>query len=160
LDHIWTLLNSPSVPITALQLTAGPAPYDPKKADPALSTHAARAAPILDSTARKAIAERQAELAEELATAEEAGDIGAIEELLDENGRLHALLGSATGIAGRDRGFSDEGEKARVNVQRNIRRALNAIGKHSPALKQHLDQAITAGYAPVYDPTVPIAWRL
>jgi DNA-binding NarL/FixJ family response regulator len=53
-------------------------------------------------------------------------------------------------------------ERARQNVARAVRTALERLGESSPALASHLQRAITIGATCRYasDPRLPIRWRL
>jgi hypothetical protein len=74
---------------------------------------------------------------------------------------VHELAG-AVGFGGRDRMTGSAAERARVNVTRAIRAALDRVEEHNPTLGRHLATTIRTGvycsYAP--DPRVPTAWQL
>ena len=54
-------------------------------------------------------------------------------------------LASATGIHGRPRRLASESERARVNVTRAIRSAIDKVRTHDPDAAAHLDQAVRTG---------------
>ena len=49
-------------------------------------------------------------------------------------------------------------EKARLNVTRTIRHAINELASRAPELAAHLDQSIVTGVSCCYEPAVDIAW--
>lgn len=61
-------------------------------------------------------------------------------------------------------GLSDgpAAERARVNVTRAIKAALQRIGAHHPTLRAHLSSTVRTGSTCVYlpDPRVPVAWEI
>jgi hypothetical protein len=65
---------------------------------------------------------------------------------------LVAELKRAAGLAGRRRGFSDEAERARVNVTRTIRQALDQILTVDPAAGRHLLASVHTGIRCSYRP--------
>jgi hypothetical protein len=69
-----------------------------------------------------------------------------------ERAALVAELKRASGLAGRRRGFSDEAERARVNVTRTIRQALNQILVADPQAGRHLLASVRTGVRCVYRP--------
>jgi hypothetical protein len=69
-----------------------------------------------------------------------------------ERAALVAELKRAAGLTGRPRAFSDEAERARVNVTRTIRQALDRILAADPDAGRHLLGAIRTGIRCVYQP--------
>jgi hypothetical protein len=71
-------------------------------------------------------------------------------------------LRRATGLGGRDRYVGSGSERARVNVTRNLRRAIAAIERVLPAVGAHLRVSIRTGHWCRYepDPHVAIDWVL
>jgi plasmid stabilization system protein ParE len=63
-----------------------------------------------------------------------------------------AELKRATGLAGRRRGFSDEAERARVNVTRTIRQALDQLLAADPEAGRHLLASVHTGTRCSYRP--------
>jgi hypothetical protein len=70
---------------------------------------------------------RKAEIGEEISRYTDLGDDRKVEELQDEKEKIDAYLKAAAGLHGRQRKFSDEDEKARVSIQKAIRKALDTI---------------------------------
>jgi hypothetical protein len=103
---------------------------------------------------------RARELTADLAEAEAANDLHRAERLRIELDALVDELEAATGLNGRPRHFSDEHERARVAVQKAIKRALDAVGDADPALAELLRLTISTGVTCAYVPSAdaPIAW--
>ncbi len=69
-----------------------------------------------------------------------------------ERAALVAELKRAAGLAGRPRAFSDEAERARVNVTRTIRQALDRVLAADPEAGRHLLGSVRTGIRCVYRP--------
>ena len=116
----------------------------------------------LDAQAKSAYKRRLTELREELAEAKQSGNEQhalALEQDID------ALLGElrrAIGLRGRDRKAGSPAERARVNVTRTIKLALERIGRVHPELENHLAASVRTGtycrYQP--DPNEAMKWRI
>lgn len=83
--------------------------------------------PLLDAAARNTCRRRIRELDSELAAADRAGDSTAAEQAHQEPQALIGELRRATGLAGHPRRATDDAERARVNVTRTLRAAINRI---------------------------------
>lgn len=118
------------------------------------------AGPILDAKAKTAYRRRLHELREEVEEAESLGDRERAARAADEMAFLAHELAAAMGLGGRDRKAADTAERARVNVTRAIRRAIDHIDEVHPGLARHLDRAITTGGFCSYDPEQPVRWSL
>ena len=92
------------------------------------------------------------ELDESLRLADEVGDVRAGKDLAAERAALLNELQRAAGLAGRSRVFSDDAERARVNVTRTIRQALNRILVVDPNAGRHLIATVRTGAHCVYQP--------
>lgn len=114
----------------------------------------------LDEEAKTAYRRRLAELREELQAAKTLGRIARAEAAEQEIDALVAELARATGLRGRDRRAASATERARQNVTRTIKSAVNKIAEHLPELGHHLARCIKRGtyccYTP--DPHVTITW--
>jgi hypothetical protein len=133
------LLANPGQELSAVELAGGiPAPAAPD--------------PVLDEPARRAYRQRLAELDTALAGAAARGDARAADRFEAERAALVAELKRASGLAGRRRGFSDEAERARVNVTRTIRQALDQILAADPETGRHLLASVRTGVRCVYRP--------
>jgi hypothetical protein len=137
LAQLALLLANPGREITAVELAGGiPAP-------------SARD-PVLDQAAKRAYRQRLAELDGALDRAAARGDASGVDDLEAERAALVAELKRAAGLAGRSRGFSDEAERARVNVTRTIRQALDRILVADPQAGRHLLGSVRTGIRCVY----------
>jgi pimeloyl-ACP methyl ester carboxylesterase len=126
------------------------------------SDSAGDAGEMLDSHAKRAYRRRLPELRENLEAAKSSGDAeraGAIEE---EIAFLTRELSRAVGLGGRDRRAASMTQRSRVNVTRAIRRTIEKIRPHSPALAGLLARGIKTGLLCVYRPdhVSPVAWSL
>jgi tetratricopeptide (TPR) repeat protein len=162
LRFLSVLLDAPGREIHALELVSvveGHAP-DRKAFDAELRPETGDAGEILDERARGEYARRLKELEPELAEAETWHDPERASRLRKEIDFLASELGTAVGLGGRDRAAATNAERARVNVTRTIKSALERVGEHSPSLGRHLAATIRTGtfcsYEP--DPRVPISW--
>ena len=150
LHQLRALLAAPGADIPALDLAAG---------GPGLAATSAQ--PLLDATARGAYRRRIGELDGDLAAADRAGDITAAERAHTERQALIAQLRRATGLAGRPRRASADTERARVNVTRTIRAAIDRIALAAPIAGAHLQSSVRTGTACRYQPAPggPACWR-
>jgi hypothetical protein len=139
LTQLAVLLANPGQEISAVELAGGiPTPAVP--------------APVLDETAKRAYRQRLAELDAALDRAATHGDAAAASGLEGERAALVAELKRAAGLAGRPRAFSDEAERARVNVTRTIRQALDRILAADPEAGRHLLASVHTGIRCIYQP--------
>jgi hypothetical protein len=137
--QLAVLLANPGQEISAVELAGGvPAPAAPD--------------PVLDETAKRAYRQRLAELDTALEGAAARGDATAADGLEAERAALVAELKRAAGLAGRPRVFSDEAERARVNVTRTIRQALDRILAADPQAGGHLLASVRTGIRCIYQP--------
>ena len=137
--YLAQLLEVPGVPIGALELA---------------SHHEVIAStirqPILDERARAAYRQHVEELRAEIDDADDACDLERAARARIELDHLLEELARATGLAGRDRVFDDEHERARTSVQKAIKRALSSIAHADPAVGQALAQRVVTGRKCVY----------
>jgi hypothetical protein len=139
LAQLAVLLANPGQEISAVELAGGtPTPSAP--------------VPVLDEPARRAYRQRLAELDEALGRAATRGDATAAGGLEAERAALVAELKRAAGLAGRPRTFPDEVERARVNVTRTIRQALDRILAADPEAGRHLLGTVHTGIRCSYRP--------
>jgi hypothetical protein len=73
-----------------------------------------------------------------------------------------AAVRGASGLGGRPRQLSAEQERARVNVTRTLRAALDRISAAAPLAGAHLAASIRTGRACRYQPSPggPARWNL
>jgi tetratricopeptide (TPR) repeat protein len=151
LQHLRALLAAPRRDIPALDLAAG---------GPGLRDSAAAA--VLDADAAASYKRRLAELADELDAADAAGDAERASRAGAEREWLLGELRQATGLGGRTRRAPAESERARVNVTRTLRSALDRISTVAPRAGAHLQASIRTGLECRYDPAPggPARWRV
>ncbi|MFC0438958.1 ATP-binding protein [Kutzneria buriramensis] len=135
LRYLHALLSSPGKEIPALDLAAG---------GPGLA--AVSTTPLLDETALRAYRSR----------------LGLLSDDDPERAFILDELRRATGLGGRPRSASAEAERARVNVTRTLRAALDRIAAQAPRAAAHLQASIRTGLACRYDPGPggPVRWRV
>ena len=154
IDQLRRLLVAPAVEVAASDLagigTDGAPPV------------AADLGPILDARAKREYRQRIIDLEAEIDDASEMADIERAARAGIELDALLDHLRSATGIGGRDRTIGGSAERARVNVARNIRRAIAAVDRVSPTAAAHLRVSVHTGHRCRYepDPSSPITWNL
>lgn len=153
LHHLAVLLRAPGREFHVLDLVHSE--YGDAAA-PAL----ADAGPVLDEHAKAAYRARLHELEDDLAEATSWSDSGRVTKIREEMEFLTAELTSALGLGGRDRRAVSQAERARVNVTRAIRSAVQRIHAHNSHLGDHLDATLHTGTFCVYrpDPRHPITW--
>jgi hypothetical protein len=157
LSYIAALLREPGRELHALDLlSVQPAEDQPRRAP------GSDAGPILDSQAKAQYRARLDELAEELREAEQWNDRERVARATEEREALAHELAAAVGLGGRDRRAASDAERARINVTRSVKAAMERITEHSPALGHHLEATLKTGtycsYVP--DPRVTIRWEL
>ena len=114
--------------------------------------------PVLDPEALRAYRRRLAALDEELDAAALRGDAKRQAERTAERDALIAELKRATGLGGRPRRSGSPAEKARLNVTRTIRHAINDLMTRAPELAAHLDESVVTGVSCRYEPRADIVW--
>jgi DNA-binding response OmpR family regulator len=110
------------------------------------------AGPLLDPTAKAMYRRRLADLREELDDAQRCHDLGRIAQIEREREFLTQELGRAVGLGGKDRLAASPAERARVNIQRAIKAALEKLSSHHPSLGRYLTETIKTGTSCVYAP--------
>ena len=104
------------------------------------------------AAAKIAYRRRIEELRVEREAAELVGDEDRAWELQRELDALAAELARALGLGGRHRRAGSAAERARVNVTRAIRTAINRIEEVLPELGRHLDRSVRTGFFCRYEP--------
>ncbi len=151
LHHLRLLLSAPGQEVAALDLVSD-----------GLAAPARHAAPMLDDTARLRYRARLVELTAELDEADQIGDVGRAVRASAERDALVEQLRRGVGLGGRPRAIGDEAERARVNVTRALRRAIDAISAVAPLCGAHLESTIRTGRMCRYVPagSGPRRWRV
>jgi hypothetical protein len=163
LRHLSLLLAAPGREIHSAELAAageGPGPPPDAYRDATLRIGTGHAGEILDTRAKAEYRDRILDLESELAEAERWNDPERAARLRGEIDFVARELGAAVGLGGRDRRAASNAERARVNVTRAIKSALERIGEHSPSLGRHLAATVRTGGFCTYepDPRVPVTW--
>lgn len=146
--HLTVLLANHDVEIPAIELVAGMSALSQVKGGPDAS-----AQPVLDRAAVQTYRHRLSRLREQLDDPEFTSDTGRTAKARTEYDWLVADLASATGIGGRARSFTDNGERARLAVGKAIRRALDRIEQAEPLIGEHLRNAVKTGMHCSYRPS-------
>jgi pyruvate/2-oxoglutarate dehydrogenase complex dihydrolipoamide acyltransferase (E2) component len=118
--------------------------------------------PLLDARAREAYRRRLRELADDLEEARSWSDPERAARAEAEIEMLTGELARAAGLDGRDRVLATPAERARVSVTKATRTAIRTIGRHCPALGEHLAASIRTGRFCSYAPPgeAPPTWSL
>ena len=151
IQHLRALLAAPRHDISALDLAAG-----------GRGLQAAGADPVLDSAAVASYQQRLSELGADLDAADAAGDEERAAKAEAEREWLLAELRRASGLGGRTRRTTSDSERARVNVTRTLRAALDRISVAAPQAGAHLKASIRTGLECRYDPASggPVGWHV
>jgi hypothetical protein len=101
---------------------------------------------------------RLSDIRDELAKADETGDLLLKKELLKEKQALEKQLLQAVGMGGKLKKNPDETRRQANAVSEAITRSLKTIYKNHPSLWQHLFNAINRGEYLSYTPETDISW--
>src|SRR6185295_9754677 len=88
---------------------------------------------------------RLKDLQELVAEAESNGDTGRLDALSRERAALERELARALGLGGRTRQAGSTTERARVNVQRRLKDALERVAEANPELGAWLVRSVRTG---------------
>jgi len=117
---------------------------------------------MLDAQAKAAHKRRTAELREQLEEARELNQLERVDQLEEEIEAVGRELSRRVGLGARDRRAASAAERARINITRAIKVALERIAEHNPALAALLTSSIRTGtfcnYTP--DSRLPSSWQL
>jgi hypothetical protein len=111
------------------------------------------AGPHLDDQARSEYRRRIKSLREDLDEATELADLGRADEIRGELEFITQELSRAFGLGGRKRSAGSAAERARVNVRRRLKDAIQRISENSPITGKYVDNAIKTGAYCRYSPT-------
>jgi hypothetical protein len=117
---------------------------------------------VIDADARAAYRARLRELEGELSEAEAIDDRETATRARTEMDALAEELTGALGIGGKVRRGGSAAERARVNVTKALRAAIDRITSELPSLGAHLSRAVRTGTYCSYDPDPgsKFTWRL
>jgi hypothetical protein len=107
---------------------------------------------MLDDRARREYRRRLESLRAELEEAESRQDVAGAEAAREELEQLSAELSRAYGLGGRARRAGSNVERARVNVQRRLKHAVERIAAECPAAGRYLEWALRTGSFCSYRP--------
>ena len=116
---------------------------------------------MLDNQAKQAYKRRLLELKEELEDQQERGNQKRAAEIEAEIDFLAREISRAVGLGGRNRRAGSVAERARLNVTRAIKSALQKISERQAGLGELLDHCVRTGLFCRYvaDPRAPISWQ-
>jgi hypothetical protein len=172
LAYIAYLLGHPREDLHVLSLASNSGGSQDELAEPGDEEQAAQsdltvgrmgdAGELLDAQAKSAYKQRTAELHEQLEEARERGHLELVDRLEDEIETLGRELSRAVGLGGRDRRAASTSERARINVTRAIKIAIERIAEHHPELATLLTSSIRTGTFCSYTPDsrLPGSWQL
>jgi tetratricopeptide (TPR) repeat protein len=172
LAYIHRLLGSPHEEFHALDLLSGgsgtefipESPADETSSTDSLLTvgRLGDAGEMLDGKAKQDYKLRLIELRENLEDARERGGSERAEEIQSEIDFLAREITRAVGLGGRDRRAGSAAERARLNVTRAIKAALQKISEHHKVLAEILERSIKTGSFCSYGPNraSSIEWQL
>lgn len=135
-----TLIATPEQDVHVLDLVDAPA------------ADSGDAGPLLDDKARDEYRRRVAELQEALADAEALGDAGGADAVRGELDFITKELSRAFGLGGRQRTAGNAAERARVNVRRRIKDAIERVTAQLPDAGNYLEKTIKTGTYCRYSP--------
>jgi 7-cyano-7-deazaguanine synthase in queuosine biosynthesis len=115
---------------------------------------------LVDDQTRRELQAREAELRERIREATENEDEVALDAVRCELEEIERYLQAARSRGGRSRQFTNDAERARKAVSRDIRRALDAVDRVNRELGQHLRRELHVGRMCCYCPASPVSWSL
>jgi len=107
---------------------------------------------VLDEQAIAGFRRRMAEINDLLDRADSRGDIEESAALAAELAAVTAEVEGSQGFAGRGRAMRSDADRARVNVTKHVRRAIERIAAADPKLGEHLGATVETGMSCVYRP--------
>ena len=171
LAYIHRLLQHPREEFHVLDLMSGPGAaivpensyLETASTDSNLSVgRLGDAGEMLDGKAKQDYKRRLVELRGQLEDAQELGNSERAAEIESEIDFLAREISRAIGLGGRDRRAGSVAERARLNVTRAIKTALQKISEYHSGLGEMLDRSVHTGsfcsYVP-YSPT-PTVWKV
>jgi hypothetical protein len=158
--YLAYLLERPHTEVHVLELTSqtSSAPPRPSSIPPSLRVgDLGDAGPILDERTKESYRTRLIALRDDLEEALGFGDLGRSEKARSEIEALTDQLAAAVGLGGRSRRAAAQAERARVNVTRTIKAALDRIRKSHAELGKHFAEHVRTGTYCSYSPGVAVA---
>jgi eukaryotic-like serine/threonine-protein kinase len=170
LSYLACLLRHPGRELHVLELVRAVegSPAEPaqglRRADADVAglgwSHLEASDPLLDAQAKETYRRRLRELQEDLEEARSWNDSERAARAEQEMDALTAELTRAAGLGGRGRALPSSAERARVSVTKATRTAIRTVGRHCPALGDHLAASVRTGRFCSYAPPgeAPPAW--
>lgn len=140
MEYLTRLVEHAGVGIAAIELASGHA----------MSCRGSSPEPVLDARAKALYRRRIEELREDVDDAEACSDLERAATARAELDRFVVELARSTGFAGRARSFTDSAERARVSVQKAIKRALIMITEADPMLGREIGSRVVTGMHCIY----------
>jgi tetratricopeptide (TPR) repeat protein len=167
LSYIHRLIRHPGEEFHSLDLMSDRESMSPSQIDCGTSLRIegggglGDSGPMLDAQAKQGYKRKLRELNEELEDRRERGDLARGERIESEIDSLNREMARAVGLGGRDRRAGSAAERARLNVTRAIKSALQKISEHQTELGAMLDRSVRTGLFCCYiaDPHAPISWQ-
>lgn len=110
------------------------------------------AGPMLDHATKDAYRRRLQDLRDDITEAENFNDAERAAKAQAEIEALMHELSRAVGLGNRDRKAASASERARLNVTRALRSAIDRLTEINPRLGEHLDRTIRTGIYCAYEP--------
>lgn len=151
--YLKHLLQYPGQEFHSLELVRGPGDHQES-----VPRRTSDLGPVLDTQAKQSFKRRLHELHEELDDWRERGASEQAEKVQAEIEAISRELARALGLGGRDRRAGSDTERARINVTRAIRAAIQRIAEHHQTLGELLEQSVRTGSYCRYQSNVPIEW--
>ena len=139
LDYLNVLLERPGREVHVLELLG----IDHRTGD---------AGALLDARAKVEYRQRLGDLRDQLAEAERFQDPDRARHVQAEIDAITEQLATAVGLGGRDRVAASDVERARINVQRRLKDAIDRIAAADPALGRYLAAAVRTGTTCMFIP--------
>jgi hypothetical protein len=147
MEYLAILLVNPGYEISAVELASGLTTLAA-----GVNRDAASAQPLLDDQAKRGYKRRLSQLQEQIGELESANEMRRAAAVRAERDWLIAELAATAGLSGRQRRFTDAGERARIAVGKAIRRALDRITKADPVIGAELRATVSTGRRCSYRP--------
>jgi predicted ATPase len=167
LSYLQRLLEHPGEEFHALDLLMGPGTGSAPGVEGAELSgpdELTRARPgdlgaMLDPRAKREFRVTLSQLGEELEELRARGAHARAEKVAGEIEAIKRELMRAVGLGGRDRRAGSAAERARINVTRALRSAIQRIAEHHAALGKLLDESVRTGSFCRYLPRARLDWK-
>jgi hypothetical protein len=164
LRYLAHLLRNPDREVHALELVAaiewGPRRPSAHEGE-GLRPGSESAGEILDAEAKAAYRRRIEDLQDDVAEAERFNDPERAARAQAEIDALLEQLAASIGLGGRDRHAASNVERARISISKAVKKTVERVAAHDPALGRHLGATVKTGIFCEYrpDPRTPVWWE-